>query len=455
MGLASCLLAAAGAFGLARRSVGHGLGFVLAVGCIYGWLRANFLDGLTHFCFDAALLGLYAAILPRIRWRHVKSQLLTWTGILIGWPLMIVLLSPFLDAQHPLIEIVGLRTAILFVPLVIVGALLQARDIQLLSGWAEWCIVGAAGFTFGEYFLGLEKFFPINDVTTTLYGSKDIAGGYYRLPSSFTSAHAYGLTMVALLPLLFGKLDDKPRRAWFTIAASALASLGVFACGARLPVALFALVVGGLLLHARRSRVFTVFVITTAAVVGYLVSQDARLQRFETLSDTEMVQERLAGSVNMTFLDILSDYPMGRGLGSAIGTSIPFFLSEYARPQVGIESEFGRLLLEEGLPGLLMWLLFVGAVLGSSAPGLKRRGSRAITSWLFCLGIWTAGLIGAGALAAIPTTMLLMLYFGSLSRLARKVALAPQEAVDTIRGSALLLDRATIQSRRGSSALRR
>ena len=65
IGLLFCLLAFVGGFVLARKSAGDGLGFVLAVGCVYGWLRANFLDGLTHFAFDASLLGLYLSILPR------------------------------------------------------------------------------------------------------------------------------------------------------------------------------------------------------------------------------------------------------------------------------------------------------------------------------------------------------------------------------------------------------
>ena len=191
---------------------------------------------------------------------------------------------------------------------------------------------------------GLEKFFPMNEVTQTIYASNDIARGFLRIPASFISAHASGGTMVGLIPLLLGRLETERPRQYFTLIAIALASLGVFACGARVPVVLFALVLLGSLIHLRRRPTVLLLVVVSMAGVGYFVSHSSRLSRFETLADPEMVSARVSGSVNMGFWDILADFPMGKGLGSAVGTSIPFFLAEYAVPPVGIESEFGRLL---------------------------------------------------------------------------------------------------------------
>ncbi len=429
MGPIVCIFAFAGAVALSRKTLGNGLGFALAVGSCYGWLRGNFPDGLARFCFDAALGGLYLSVLPRVRFRSEgrPGSLRTWTVLLMAWPLIIILISPFLEAQHVLVQIAGLRNAVLFVPLILVGSLLGPKDWSEVSAWAEWCVVGVSVVAIGEVVFGLEPFFPLNDLTQNIYRSNDIVGGFYRIPATFSSAHAYGGTMVALIPLLLARLEEARPSRWLTFVALALAALGVFACGARLPVVLFSCVVAGSLLQLRKRPVVLLLLIIGMAAVGYSVSQSSRLRRFESLADPELVSERVAGSVNMNFWDILSDYPMGKGLGSAFGTSVPTFLAEYARPPVGIESEYGRLLLEEGLPGLLLWVFFVGSLLGSSAATIRRRGTRAVGMWLVCALTWASGLIGAGLLAAIPATMLVMLYFGEIGK-GRHAATAARDA---------------------------
>ena len=121
--------------------------------------------------------------------------------------------------------------------------------------------------------------------------------------------------------------------------------------------------------------------------------------------------------------------------------SVPFFLADYALPPVGIESEFGRLLLEEGLPGLLLWVGFIGYVLWVSLSGLRRGDARTTGMWIFCAGSWGTGLIGTGLLAAIPSTMLLMLYCGELigdARPLRGVDLKRQLALESSRPSSRL-----------------
>ncbi len=418
MGATLCLVSFVVAAAFSRKSLASALGFTLAVGCVYGWLRANFLDGLTHFCFDAALCGLYVGSLPRLRFvrRERAGRVTLWTGVLVGWPLMVVLLSPFLEAQHVFVQLAGLRNAVLFAPLLLLGGAIADEDLNRFASWAEWCVVGASCFAIAELILGVERFFPANEVTRVIYASNDIEGGFFRIPASFTSAHAYGGTMVALIPLLLGRLEVVRPRRWLTLAAIALASLGVFACGARLPVVLFGFVLVGSLIQLRRKPFALLMLTVSMAAVGYSVSQSSRLRRFETLGDPEMVSDRVSGSVNMSFWDILSDSPMGKGLGSAVGTSVPFFLADYARPPVGIESEFGRLLLEEGLPGLLLWLAFVSSTLWFSAWEVRRGGSRSAGMWIFCAGSWASGLVGTGLLASIPSTMILMVYLGRLSR---------------------------------------
>src|SRR5260370_17001383 len=71
-----------------------------------------------------------------------------------------------------------------------------------------------------------------------------------------------------------------------------------------------------------------------------------------------MVSERIAGSVNMGFFEAAATYPFGNGLGGG-GTSIPYFLQNRIEKPVIIENEYARILLEQGLVGLALWVAFI------------------------------------------------------------------------------------------------
>jgi hypothetical protein len=197
------------------------------------------------------------------------------------------------------------------------------------------------------------------------------------------------------------------------LAAAVVASfVGVFMAAARthmITVALIALVVtftGGL--SARQWLRWVVAVL----VVGYVVAGDARFQRFTTLQDRSMVSERISESVNDNFFDVVSQHPLGRGLAGG-GTSIPYFLREDREGGTIIENEYARISLEQGLPGLVIWILFILWVL-TRRPGrvkdewlLSRR-----LIWVACASIFSSGMLGMGMLAAVPQTVLMLLLIG-------------------------------------------
>ena len=107
--------------------------------------------------------------------------------------------------------------------------------------------------------------------------------------------------------------------------------------------------------------------------VGLVVARnDERLQRITTLEDSEFVSQRIAGSANEGFLELLIHYPFGAGMGSAVGTSIPFFLAHLAPEQIGLENEYSRILVDQGWFGLGGWL----ALLGGCSLAHPRRGRR-------------------------------------------------------------------------------
>src|SRR5262249_5328799 len=132
--------------------------------------------------------------------------------------------------------------------------------------------------------------------------------------------------------------------------------------------------------------------------IGYLVSGEERLQRFLSLQNTEDVFGRIEGSVNMGFVELLTTYPLGNGLGGG-GTSIPYFLLYLIRNPVVMENEYCRILLEQGVVGLALWLSFIVWSLSRPAPAPDHPWS------LGCRLLWIAGL-STFALALFGTGMM-------------------------------------------------
>jgi hypothetical protein len=127
-----------------------------------------------------------------------------------------------------------------------------------------------------------------------------------------------------------------------------------------------------------------------------------------------MVRERISFSVSMSFLDILMSYPFGAGLASAFGTSIPYFLegTPGLHSQIGLESEYARLLLEEGVLGLATWvsLAVYSSFRRQSVHDLSPTASAYLRALL--LLSWLTGALGTGALSSVPGSLLIFVAVG-------------------------------------------
>jgi hypothetical protein len=420
MGILLCTFTLLASFLLGRKSLGKGLGAVIAVGYFYGILRARYL-GFTHFIFDFAVLGLYASqfVMARpdqtmqLRSREIKP----WVIALAGWPLLLFIVP----LQHILIQFVGLRAAIYFLPFLLLGARATERDLDQLARVIAGLNLIVFGFACAEFVLGIEPFFPLNDVTEMImYRSNDLSGGAYRIPATFSSANAYGGSMVASIPFVLNRWQastaSRGEKA-FVAAAIVASGVGIFMAGARLPVVILFLELAVLAVSRKLPLRFIVGLGALGSVVGYFVASSERLQRFTTLSDTEFVRERVSWSVNQSLVDVLVAHPMGAGLGSAIGTSIPYFLQHLVGAQIGLENEYARIAMELSPLGLLLWVGFIIWTVMRHSPPVSRDwvlGTKVMRA--FVLISWGTAFIGTGMLTAIPGTVLLLLQMGILGR---------------------------------------
>lgn len=415
MSLYLCVISCVLCYWAGRRSLVNGLITLIAIGYLYGIVRANVPETFSHFIFDTGVIGLYLAQLFR-RLSPVEefrvAPLRMWLEFLIVWPLLLFLVP----IQDWLIQFVGLRGSIFLLPFIFLGARLDGADRHRLALWIAGFNVAAFLLAGTEYFLGLEWFFPHNHVTELIYLSKDLVGHtQYRIPGPFANAHAYGGTMVMGLPLLLGALVQRQKtnlQFQMLVLGVGTALLGVLMSAARthFMVAGILIIVATFSLRSRLGYVLGWLILLGG--IGLFVSGEQRLQRFIELKDPAVIAERISWSVNMNLVEIATEYPFGNGLGGG-GTSIPYFLQGRIINPVAMENEYARIMLEQGLTGLFIWTLFILWIFTrrNRDPGdpwyLGRRLAFVASTVYF-----VTGLTGTGLLTSIPQTSLFLLLVG-------------------------------------------
>jgi O-antigen ligase len=415
MGILLSVIAFASSFLLGRQSLCRGLCAVFAAGYLYGILRANYLQTATYFLFDCAVLGLYLSRLgelPAEARRPGALAMRTWVSVLIGWALVMSLIP----IQHPLIQLVGLRGNAFLLPFLLFGTWLKRSEYLQLACWLALLNLMTLAFAGAEYVLGVPYFYPLNQATDLIYRSNDVAGyTALRIPATFASAHNYAGTMIASLPWLLGALVQREHTAasrLLIVLGTIAALLGVFLTATRIGIGILAIVILVATFSGELKGAYRLGWLALLGLVYFVVASEERLQRFLTLANTDDVVTRVSGSVNLTFIDILFRYPMGNGMGAG-GTSLPYFLQELVKDHFMIENEYARILLEQGVIGLVLWFAFLGWVYFRPAP---RPGSSWLLGWRLlwytCAGNCAVAALGTGLMTAIPSTPMLLLSMG-------------------------------------------
>jgi hypothetical protein len=389
----------------------------MAWGYFFGIFKAHYVATFGHFIFDAATVGFYAGIVsnwPGLEERQKCQNLKPWVVLLIGWPLFMALLP----IQHYLVQFVGLRGNVFWIPMLLVGCMINAAGCSLLAYTFAVLNIVAFGFAFAEYTLGVEVFVPDNLVTQIVMNSNDIAGGNKRIPSTFTNAHSYAGTMMGSIPWILGELLKKQKINLVRTSGTLVlfpgllaALLGIFIAGPRSPVAVLGLLTFLTVFSRRVNLGYVALIVLLGTVVAYFVSQDERMQRFTELQDIDMVTARLSGSMNIGFFEVLLDYPMGNGMGAG-GTSLPYFIQQLLTSSVIMENEYARILLEQGLPGLLFFMAFVAwfATRPIQKDDPARMGKTLL--WFITAITFSTAFIGIGMMSSVPGTAMMLLGLG-------------------------------------------
>ncbi|HEX2190671.1 MAG TPA: hypothetical protein VHG51_17305 [Longimicrobiaceae bacterium] len=434
MALLVCAIAFVATFVAGRRSLVAGLGAVIAVGYFYGILRANLASTFSHFIFDAAVAGLYLTqlfrpldLVDRIRIQPIRN----WLVLLAGWPFLLLLLP----LQDPMVQMVGLRAHVYFLPFLLLGARLDREDLYRLALVLAGLNLAAFAFALGEFFFGLPYFYPRNEVTELVYRSNDVrsAGsllGAFRIPATFANSSQYGGTMIITLPVILGAWFAKRIHRHRVLFACAMAAsvLGVFFSASRTNLLVLGVLIMVSLVSGRMGVVGRVGWVAMLAAIGLAVSTNERLFLRLMSLNADTILERLSWSMNAGVLELVTKHPMGNGLGGG-GSSIPHFLLHLVRNPMPVENQYASIMLEQGLPGLLIWLAFIAWVLTRGAGSrddpwhlARRLGKIATAAFL------ATGLIGLGLFTAIPFAPLLFIWMAWLGTPQREQVVRAIEA---------------------------
>jgi hypothetical protein len=224
--------------------------------------------------------------------------------------------------------------------------------------------------------------------------------------------------MVTSIPFIFGawaQTDQSFRRRLILVAGLVAALLGVLMASTRVnfieaAILLLMALSSGRLGHAKR-----IALVLVVLGIAYTAVSTERFGRFRTLTDSDMVAERIGGSVNRTFWEVLMAHPFGNGLGGG-GTSIPYFLQDQVTQPIALESEYARILLEQGIIGLMLWIGFIFWFLFRVTALQKNEWLAARRlAWASCVCNLGIGMLGIGLLTSVPQSVLTLLSMGWIS----------------------------------------
>lgn len=130
----------------------------------------------------------------------------------------------------------------------------------------------------------------------------------------------------------------------------------------------------------------------------------------------------------MTFFELAARYPFGNGLGGG-GSSIPYFLQDQLHNPVVLENEYARIMLEQGIIGLLLWGAFIIWLFtqGRGDPNDPWNQGRRL-AWWGCVIAFASGVVGIGLFVSVPATAILFINTGWVAARQRVPALAEEKS---------------------------
>jgi len=422
---------------------------------VQGWMQLNVFNdsSATVLIYEFLIIGIYLVFAarwlgsptfgpPRVIW--LALPFVVWT----------LLLTPRSVEEHgPLLTLVGLRTYLLPLPLVWIGyrafeTRRQVEDVGWLIMLQLAVIAGVAALQFAGVTSMSGSIFEV----PVGFG----LAGILRPPGTFSAAGHYGMYLLLSIPLAFGLLGlGVPvwKRLGFGIGLAG-ATIGLMVNTQRATIVLLAVILPLILILARRRRavahaVIALAVVAAGSVIGAQVAGQAFLFRVNSIAGDARNTLSISSE---RYRDALRTPLLGGGLGIASPGVARLFAPAFAqRTLEGMsikpaEAFMAALIYQTGVPGLLLFYLFIAAIMYRGLEALRacRRTD---------LGLLAAAIVGFEAAICLqswaydplhypPSRVLFWLWAGVLLGLPRLAATA------AVQESAAIPRRAPVPMRR-------
>lgn len=417
---------------------------MLYIGLADGYIKLSTDSSQATLVRDMLLYAIVAGALIRMAIRHERLKLPPLAGWVIAWALVVIVQVANPSNGSLTHSIAAIRPHAEWIPLFFLGYIVMRSEKRVRNFLLLLLFVAAANGVVGliqsdmtpeelaAWGPGYEK--AINGEGSVSARTFTDAEGTERtrpfaLGGDFGFGGAIGvLAIPAALALL-----TLARRRGFQVLAAVLgtgAVVGIVTSQARTSVmaAFIAVLAFAALTVTSRAGLRTVIAIAVAAVVGYATvsvlssgAEKGSFDRYESISSPGEAVSTAYDYRRNTLSKIpeyIADYPLGAGIGSSgPGASYPGG-GENVKTLDG-ESEFTYLLIETGLPGLLVMLSFFVTLLWVSITRIRKIASRetrvlltAVAAPLFSIFVtWIVGV----STATTPGSPYMWLAAGILS----------------------------------------
>ncbi len=304
--------------------------------------------------------------------------------------------------------LLGMKLYFYYVPLLFVGYAMVRSELDLrrflvfnllVAGVVS--LLGIAQAIFGQQLLNPQSLDENLRELGNLNRTAPISGLVFNRPTSvFVSDGRFSAYLILMYALGFGAIGYLSQRSWsgrkvvyacFGLVVSAIMLTGVRTAFVYCLIATPVLIAGFAwgMPHRQEQLLRTLKAVSRFALLPAagvlclaLLYPSALASRWafytETLSPTgrgSELESRAWAYPISEFLKTftLRDWQWGRGLGTAsLGTQYVTRFLHAAPPGISVENGYGQLLLEIGIPGFMLWLLFTSALLYACWGVVKR-----------------------------------------------------------------------------------
>jgi hypothetical protein len=290
-----------------------------------------------------------------------------------------------------LVGLIGLRVSLLYSLLVPVAYWFFDTRERAVRFFAFLTLISIPVAAFGifQYFVGPGWLISLSPgfakaVYYAVGGAGSTAGGlYFRTISTFVHTGGFAIYLCFMMLIAVGQMNMpsmKPLRRWIA-AAFAIQLLAALTTGGRGPVAMFLVATAVLMTtQGRMARLLPIAAVLAVLFIGCVILLGpAVAERFATLLDLEGVQARNVPLVFGWLSESMNADPAGMGAGYA--TVASRHAGATALNYSTVENTFARIRFETGVPGLVLYVVFILALVRECIRAPQRTHDRDLR-WL-------------------------------------------------------------------------